>query len=109
MRLYCMYDTVAEEAGTIFEARNDFMARRIIKSMDEKALPPGSTIADFRLFKLGSFDHGDNGKKPKVFGLSEAYDVTNETRKQLEIDGVSEDEYVNTLFDEKSEVVNESV
>ena len=77
MRLYCMYDTVSEESGMIFEARNDAVARRIYLTMDETALPPGSEKKDFKLYKLGSYDHGSFQKPPSIQALSVPYDITN--------------------------------
>ena len=77
MRIYCMYDSVAEEAGTIFEARNDAMARRAFSTINPESLPPGSTKEDFRLFKLGSFFRGNDTERPCVKGFAKAYDITN--------------------------------
>jgi len=76
MRLYTLYDTIAEEAGPIFEARNDNIARRIYTTMNKDSLPPGATLEDFKLLKLGSFFHGNEKEKPHLYGLSVAYDVT---------------------------------
>jgi len=75
-KIYCLYDTVAEESGMLFEARTDALAHRIYETMDEKALPPGAKREDFKLMKLGSYFHGDGTKKPQIYGLSSAYDIT---------------------------------
>ena len=64
MRLYCLFDTVAEESGPLFEARNDFMARRIVDSINE--WPTGSKKSDFELYKLGYYDRGDRDVKPRI-------------------------------------------
>jgi len=73
-KLYCLFDTVAEEGTPIFEARNDAMARRIFENMKE--FPVGATREDFRLIKLGSYFPGNEKDKPKIFGLSLSQDIT---------------------------------
>ena len=77
MRIYCMYDTIAEEAGPLFEARNDNIARRIINTMDVNSLPPGSKITDFKLMKLGYYDRGNEKQMPKITAYEKAMDITN--------------------------------
>nr|QJB21670.1 MAG: nonstructural protein [Microvirus sp.] len=54
MRLYVIYDTVAEEAGPLFQAKNDEVAIRQVKNMlsQEKLVRP----SDYKLYHLGSFD-----------------------------------------------------
>ena len=75
MKLYCLYDTVAEESGPIFESPTDAMARRIHQTMT--GLPPGATIKDYRLYKLGYFNRGSYDKKPHVTAMSDGIDITN--------------------------------
>ena len=73
-RIYCIYDTVSEESGPLFEAKNDVMARRIYNNLQE--LPPGSVKDDFKLIKLGSYFHGNEKEGPKIYGLNKALDIT---------------------------------
>jgi hypothetical protein len=79
-RIYCLHDVVAEEAGPMFEARNDAVARRIFETLDDKAFPPGSDRGDFRLLKLGSFFHGSEKEGPNLKALSKPLDVTRHDR-----------------------------
>ena len=76
MRVYCMFDTISEEAGPLFEAQNDAIARRIMSSLPKDSFPPGSSVDDFKLFKLGSYFRGDDKLKPCLHALEKAYDVT---------------------------------
>ena len=87
-KLYCLFDTIGEESGPIFEARNDAMARRIYDQLTD--LPPGATKADFKLLKLGSYYHGDQTKMPQLYALSKAYDITHINQKVL--DKIAEEE-----------------
>jgi len=75
-KIYCLFDVVAEESGPVFECRNDAMARRLFDTMKDENFPPGSSRVDFKLMKLGSFFHGDQFKKPMLYGLSQAMDIT---------------------------------
>jgi hypothetical protein len=77
MKLYCFYDTVAEEGGMIFEARNDHVARRIFSTMEDSSFPPGSSKNDFRIFRLGYYDKSSVGKFPTIKGHEKPYDITN--------------------------------
>ena len=54
MRLYTIYDQVAEEAGPIFEAKHDAIARRQFDLLlrQEAVVSP----KDFSLYCLGYFD-----------------------------------------------------
>ena len=74
MKLYCIFDTVAEEGGPIFEARNDNMARRIYDNIKE--FPPGSVKSDFRLIKLGCYNRGDSKERPYILAKEKAQDIT---------------------------------
>jgi hypothetical protein len=76
MKIYCLYDEVAEEAGPLFEARNDNMARRIRENLDMSQLPAGSHISDYRLFKLGFFNRGDSQARPFITALDLPMDIT---------------------------------
>ena len=60
----------------LFEANNDFIARRMYNSMDVKALPPGAKLEDFKLYKLGAFNRGGAVEKPVIIARPEALDVT---------------------------------
>ena len=75
-KIYCLYDTVSEESGPLFEARNDEMAQRIYNSMKPENLPPGSDLKDFRVLCLGSYFTGDAGNMPYLLGLSKSKDIT---------------------------------
>ena len=79
-KLYCLWDTYAEEAGPIFEARNDFIARRTFNSMPPDSLPNGAKLKDFRLYKLGAYNRGDGDRKPYVTAFEKAYDITKEDK-----------------------------
>ena len=74
MKIYCLYDTIAEEAGPLFEAKNDNMARRIYQGFSE--FPVGAKKEDFALLKLGYFDRGNEKEKPHVMGLTKSVDIT---------------------------------
>ena len=77
MKLYCLLDEIAEEAGPIFECRNDAMALRVFENMKEENLPIGSKKSDFKLVLLGSYDRGDSQNRPSIQGLSLARFITN--------------------------------
>lgn len=55
MRIYTIYDRVAEEAGPIFEAKHDAIAHRQFQQLihQESVINQG----DYALYCLGSFDH----------------------------------------------------
>ena len=63
-KVYCLYDTVAEESGPLFEARNDVIASRILEAIEN--LPKGASKDDFRVIRLGYYDHGENGLMPAI-------------------------------------------
>ena len=73
-KLYTLYDTVTEEAGMIFEARNDHLAHRIFDGIEE--WPKGTTKKDYKLLKLGCFDKGEDGSMPLLHAHSKAMDIT---------------------------------
>ena len=75
-----MYDQIAEEGGPIFEARNDSIARRIISTMSEVSLPPGSKKSDFRLYKLGNYNRGDEKARPYLTAFEKSVDITEEVK-----------------------------
>lgn len=55
MRMYVVYDSLAEEAGPIFTAPNDKVAHRQFKNVLDKVL----VKEEYKLFFLGEFDpHG---------------------------------------------------
>lgn len=54
MNLYCVFDKVAEEAGPIFEAKNDAIAQRNFMKLLERT---GGMQSDFVLYSVGKFDH----------------------------------------------------
>ena len=54
MNLYTVRDYVAEEAGPVFEAKNDEVAKRnFVEILGKTALKP----SDFGLYCIGVFDH----------------------------------------------------
>ena len=81
-KIYCLYDTVAEESGPLFEAKTDAMAKRIFDNIKE--FPEGATREDFRLFKLGSYFHGNFKERPGLFSLSQAIDLTRMAESALD-------------------------
>lgn len=54
--LYLIQDSVLQESGPIFEAKNDAVAIRQYKHLLEKS----SNKADFHLLCVGSIDHNNN-------------------------------------------------
>lgn len=54
MRLYCLYDRVAEEAGNVFEQKNDALALRMFRRylQEHPAIDP----ADYQVMFVGTFD-----------------------------------------------------
>jgi len=63
--LYCIYDSLAEEAGPIFQAANDAVAARSFRNV-VKDFKEGRQ--DYTLMKLGTYDE----KSVKLDGLDEA-------------------------------------
>lgn len=57
MKLYVIYDKVAEESGPLFQAKNDETAKRQFIGMikHEKVLSPG----DYNLHCVGYYDHAN--------------------------------------------------
>lgn len=53
MNLYAIFDKIAESAGFIFESANDGTAVRSMRSSKDTMSAPD----DYKLVKLGSFDH----------------------------------------------------
>lgn len=54
MPIYTVYDSVAQDSGPVFEARNDGIAIRYFRQLiDKENIPP----EDYVLFRLGEFDH----------------------------------------------------
>lgn len=66
-RLYVIYDSVAEQAGPIFEAKNDGTAWRQYEQVRDKKIP---TPKDFSLIRVGTFD-------------DETLDITPETTREI--------------------------
>lgn len=54
MRLYCIYDRLAEEAGPIFEAKNDAVAWRMIMNTIKEY-----NQEEYCIYCVGEFDHGN--------------------------------------------------
>jgi len=55
-RLFTVYDSVAEDYGPIFEAKNEVVAVRSFKQMLQNPNNP-VVIEDFLLYYLGEYDH----------------------------------------------------
>lgn len=55
-KLYTIYDTVACEAGPIFNARNDDVACRYVVDMLLRQYKGQLVEEDYKLYQLGSFD-----------------------------------------------------
>ena len=62
LRLYTVYDRVAQEAGSILIARNDGMALRSMR----QALIGNQSEDDYQLWYLGDYDT----EMPRIAGLS---------------------------------------
>lgn len=54
MRIYAVRDTLAEETGPIFEAKNDAVASRKFKMLVDGSKV---NIAELRLYVFGEIDH----------------------------------------------------
>lgn len=78
MRLYVIFDKLADEAGPVFEAKNDKVAyRQFMNSM-----PDNIDQADFDLRCVGKID------KEKCFIM--AHNEYQDVKEQLEINFVKE-------------------
>lgn len=55
MKLYSVYDELAEEFGPLFEQKNDATAKRAVETMLKDKPYPG----DYSLYCVGEFDHDD--------------------------------------------------
>lgn len=53
VRLYCVYDKVAKEAGPMFQAKNEAVALRMYQRM---AIEQHIDVADYDLMFLGLYD-----------------------------------------------------
>lgn len=51
--LYSIYDKIAQEAGPVFEAKNDLVAARGFRL----GIPKNTNPAEFTLFCIGSMSH----------------------------------------------------
>lgn len=79
MKLYSVCDSVAEEYGPVFEAKNDDVAKRSFKQiLDKSSVSP----ADFELCCIGEFDHETGAA---IFDFSVVCDG-DELFKQPELD-----------------------
>lgn len=76
--MYVIYDRVAQEAGPIFEAKNDGVAYRSFAKLREGQETP----EDFSLLKLGMFDHDI----VKLTIADEPIDVVSDTIVETEVD-----------------------
>lgn len=54
MKLYVIYDLLAEEGGPMIEQPNDKTAYRAFKSFLQESKAP---LEDFELYCIGSYDH----------------------------------------------------
>ncbi len=54
VNIYTIYDKVAEECGPVFQAKNDMVAVRMLKSM--LAENPNIPIDEYEVYSLGEFD-----------------------------------------------------
>lgn len=53
--LYCIYDTIAEEAGQPFTSKNDGTAIRSF--FHSLVMQQASNVEDYKLYKIGIFDN----------------------------------------------------
>lgn len=75
MRLYCIYDTVAEEASAPFIARTDGQAVRIFLYAMEK---DKAYAQDYKLYKIGGWNSENMAitgiSKPEIVKISDGID-----------------------------------
>jgi len=83
VNIYTIYDNVAEEAGPIFEAKNDGTARRAFKRMIEDPTKFTGDPEEFVIICLGSY----NKETANVFGLENTR-VINKNYGKSEEEGV---------------------
>lgn len=58
MRVYVIFDRVAQESGPLFEAKNDAVAVRQARNLIASA--NGARPDEFRLLYMGDIDHDTN-------------------------------------------------
>lgn len=54
VNIYTIYDKVAEESGPVFQAKNDMVAVRMLKSLVSEN--PNISIDEYEVYCLGEFD-----------------------------------------------------
>ena len=54
VNIYTIYDKVAEESGPVFQAKNDMVAVRMLKSLVSDN--PNISIDEYEVYCLGEFD-----------------------------------------------------
>ncbi len=54
VNIYTIYDKVAEECGPVFQAKNDLVAVRMLKSMVSEN--PNIPVDEYEVYCLGEFD-----------------------------------------------------
>jgi hypothetical protein len=75
MKLYTIYDKLAEKAGPVFESVNEHVAKRAVKY----ALKDAIEITDYQLIELGEIDQ----KNAVIIGLdTKIIDITNIFNKE---------------------------
>lgn len=72
MRLYSLYDSVAEEFGPLFSAKNDDVALRNMIQMFAEMKVNIASLNSFHLFHVGDFDT-ELGKLDSVNSNEEIY------------------------------------
>lgn len=73
--LYSIYDSVSEEYGPIFHAKNEAVARRAVESL----LHDGVKSIDFDLYCLGTFDNDTGVIKPSCYCLCNCSDIVDDS------------------------------
>ena len=54
VNIYTIYDKVAEECGPVFQAKNDMVAVRMLKSLVNEN--PNISVDEYEVYCLGEFD-----------------------------------------------------
>lgn len=74
MKLYCMFDVVAKEAGPVYEAKNDEVAKRNALQLLNK--PNMTHPEDYHLYRVGTWDNEKMEITPEREYIPTNIDVT---------------------------------
>lgn len=76
MKVYCVYDKVAQEGGPLFEAKNDNVANRHFQAITSETFRPD----DFSLMYLGIYKR----EECAIMACDEATEVLITVNEELE-------------------------